>query len=90
MDLGLEPYDADRVEGHVLSAATLRAQTEHLADLTLEQRQAVRGLHPDRALVIVPGLIILLEVLALARAGRVRVSDHDLLWGRALEAVARS
>ena len=90
MDLGLEPYDADRVEGHVLSAATLRAQAEHLAGLTLEQRQAVRGLHPDRALVIVPGLVILLEVLALARAGRVRVSDHDLLWGRALEAVARS
>jgi len=89
MDLELEVYDSDRVEGHVLSAATLRAQLERLAALAPEQRREVRGLHPDRAPTIVAGIAILIEVLDAAGAEAVEVSDRDILYGRAQEAARR-
>ena len=86
MDLELEPYDADRVEGHELAADTLSALLDRLAALPLSERRTVPGLHPDRAPTIVAGLAILLEVLDAAGADRVTVSDRDILYGRALEA----
>jgi exopolyphosphatase/guanosine-5'-triphosphate,3'-diphosphate pyrophosphatase len=86
MDLGLEPYDARRIEGHRLGRDTLRAQLERLAPMTLEQRRGVTGLDPDRALVIVAGLVVLIAVLDAVGADEVEVSDRDILWGRALDA----
>jgi exopolyphosphatase / guanosine-5'-triphosphate,3'-diphosphate pyrophosphatase len=88
MDLGLDTYDSARIEGHRLTLATLREQLDALARLDLEARRAVRGLHPDRAPVIVPGLMILIAVLEAVGAGAAEASDHDLLWGRALEAAS--
>ena len=61
----LVPYDPDKVEGFVLSAAECRRILERLAGLTLEQRRQVPGLHPDRAPTIVAGAIILLVTLEL-------------------------
>ena len=86
MDLGLATYDAARIEGHRLSLATLRAQLDRLAPMSLQERKAVPGLHPARAPVIVAGLVVLIAVLEAAGADVVEASDHDILWGRALEA----
>ncbi|MGI8623080.1 MAG: Ppx/GppA phosphatase family protein [Solirubrobacteraceae bacterium] len=85
MDLELEPYDADRVEGHRLGLDTLRAQLERLAALDVEERRQVKGLHPDRAPTIVAGVAILIEILSAVGAREVEVSDRDLLYGRALQ-----
>lgn len=87
IDLELEPYDATRVEGHVLATARLRELRDRLAALPLERRRAVRGLHPDRAPTIVAGIVILLQVLAAAGLDRVEVSEHDILYGVALRSV---
>jgi exopolyphosphatase/guanosine-5'-triphosphate,3'-diphosphate pyrophosphatase len=87
MDLELDAYDHDAVEGHVLSIAQLRDRLEQLAALPLSERKQVRGLHPDRAPTIVAGLAILIEILEAVGADAVEVSDRDLLYGRALEAV---
>jgi len=87
MDLRLEPYDSAAVEGHVLPIATLRRQLEQLASVPLAERRGIPGLHPDRAPTIVAGVAILLEVLGLVGAEQVQVSDRDILWGRALDAV---
>jgi exopolyphosphatase / guanosine-5'-triphosphate,3'-diphosphate pyrophosphatase len=84
IDLELEPYDAARVEGHVLTRARLRELLDRLAGLPLEQRRAVRGLHPDRAATIVAGVVILLRVLEIYGLDNVEVSDRDILWGAAL------
>jgi exopolyphosphatase/guanosine-5'-triphosphate,3'-diphosphate pyrophosphatase len=54
--------------------------------MTLEQRRGVTGLDPDRALVIVAGLVVLIAVLDAVGADEVEVSDRDILWGRALDA----
>jgi exopolyphosphatase / guanosine-5'-triphosphate,3'-diphosphate pyrophosphatase len=80
----LEPYDAEKVEGYVLSDAECRAIRDRLASLTLEERRQVRGLHPDRAPTIVAGTIILLETLALFGLDEFEVSEHDILRGAAL------
>ncbi len=85
MDLELDPYDADRVEGHRLGLGALRAQLERLAALPLDERRQVIGLHPDRAATIVAGVAILIEVLEAVSADAVEVSDRDILYGRALE-----
>ena len=84
IDLGLVRYDPRRVHGHVLTRQTLAAQLEQLAQLPLEERQRVRGVHPDRALVLVPGLAILLAALDAFRLQEVTVSEHDILLGAAL------
>ncbi len=85
MDLALDPYDPERVEGHTLSLAALRDRLEMLRALDPEQRREVRGLHPDRAPTIVAGIAILIEVLEAAGATEAEVSDRDILYGRALE-----
>ncbi len=84
IDLALEPYDAARVEGHVLTRETLQWILARLAALPLGERRLVPGLHPDRAPTMVAGMVILLEVLDAVGIDRATVSDHDILWGVAL------
>ena len=88
IDLALEPYDASRTEGHVLTLGVLEAIGTRLAALPLAARVKVRGLDPDRAPTIVAGVIILLEVLRAFGLEEVEVSERDILWGVALAAAA--
>jgi exopolyphosphatase/guanosine-5'-triphosphate,3'-diphosphate pyrophosphatase len=90
IDLALDPYDRERVEGHVLSRATLAAQLERLAALPLAQRREVTGLHPDRAPTIVAGVVILIRVLDAFGLDAVEVSERDILWGVALDLAERA
>lgn len=84
IDLGLEPYDPERVHGHVMTPAQLDEELAMLAAMPNEQRRDVPGLHPDRAPTIVAGVCLLLEVLDAFGADRVEVSEHDILRGAAL------
>jgi exopolyphosphatase/guanosine-5'-triphosphate,3'-diphosphate pyrophosphatase len=84
IDVGVEPYDPARVEGHELSLARLQEIRDRLAALPLEERRRVAGLHPDRAPTIVAGVLILLEALRTFGLDRVQVSERDILWGAAL------
>jgi exopolyphosphatase / guanosine-5'-triphosphate,3'-diphosphate pyrophosphatase len=83
IDLGLAEYDADRVEGHILTVSRLRELLAELAALSLAQRGAVTGLDPARAPVIVAGIAILLEVVNCLGLEQVEASEHDILWGLA-------
>ncbi len=85
MDLELEPYDAEAVEGHRLSVEALRDRLAALAAVGLDERRRTPGLDPDRAPTIVAGLAVLIEVLEAMDAAEVEVSDRDILWGRALD-----
>lgn len=83
--LELAEYDAERVHGYRLSGSDLADLLEMLADLTLEQRRQVVGLHPGRASVIVAGALIFETVLALAGLDAMTVSEHDILYGILLD-----
>jgi exopolyphosphatase/guanosine-5'-triphosphate,3'-diphosphate pyrophosphatase len=81
----LDPYDPARVHGFQLELAACDLLLARLAVMTDEERRHVVGLHPDRAPVIVPGLIILTEAMRAFELERVEVSEHDLLRGAALQ-----
>jgi exopolyphosphatase/guanosine-5'-triphosphate,3'-diphosphate pyrophosphatase len=86
LDLGLEEYDRERVDGHVLTRGGARTQLERLTGLTLDERRRVPGLEPERAPVIVAGAAILVAILDAYGLESIRVSERDLLDGAALAA----
>jgi exopolyphosphatase/guanosine-5'-triphosphate,3'-diphosphate pyrophosphatase len=88
IDLELDPYDPRQVEGHVISLDRLGAQLSWLASMPLAQRREIPGLHPDRAPTIVAGVVILALVLRHFGLEATEVSEHDILWGVALDAAA--
>jgi exopolyphosphatase/guanosine-5'-triphosphate,3'-diphosphate pyrophosphatase len=90
IDLELEEYDPARVEGHVLTVARLHELLDRLAALPLDERRKVPGLDAPRAPVIVPGIVILLEVLASFGLDRAEASERDILWGLALSTLSKA
>jgi len=80
----LDPYDPTRVHGYQLTAAERDAVFARLKTMPLTERQQVPGLHPDRANVILPGIVILTELMNLFQLDAVEVSEHDILRGAAL------
>ncbi len=86
LDLGLDAYDRERVDGHVLSRTGVERQLERLAALPLAERRNVPALEPERAPVIVAGVVIVREVLAHYGLDSLTVSERDILDGAALAA----
>ena len=74
------------VPGRQLTREGVAAVLAHLAALPLERRALVPGLAPERAPVILAGLVTLLEILDRFRLPALDVSERDLLDGAALEA----
>jgi exopolyphosphatase / guanosine-5'-triphosphate,3'-diphosphate pyrophosphatase len=85
IELELDPYDAERVQGHVLSTGELELLLARLAGMTNDERREVVGLHPDRAPTIVAGVAMLLECVRAFGLDEVEVSEHDILRGAALD-----
>ena len=86
IELELDPFDADAVEGHMVGIEFLQHQLGRLASLTYEQRRQVQGLHPDRAPTIVTGVVILIATMRAFGIDAVEVSRNDILLGAALAA----
>ena len=82
----IELGGANGVHGHFLTRESVVETLNRLAELPLERRRRVRGLAPERAPVIVAGLVVLNEILARYTLDGVTVSERDLLHGVALEA----
>jgi exopolyphosphatase / guanosine-5'-triphosphate,3'-diphosphate pyrophosphatase len=86
IDQELDPYDPERVHGYRLGQAACERLLVRLAELPLERRRAVTGLHPDRAPTIVAGAGILLESMRACGLGEIEISERDILHGAALAA----
>ena len=84
IDLELDPYDRDRVDGYSLPLGTVELLLARLADLDEQHRRRVVGLHPDRAPTIVAGMIVLADAMRVFDLDHVEVSEHDILHGGAL------
>jgi exopolyphosphatase / guanosine-5'-triphosphate,3'-diphosphate pyrophosphatase len=87
IDQRLDPYDPDAVHGSTLSLSAIQRMYSQLAAKTLEERLRVTGLHPGRAPTIVAGVVILIQVMRAFGLSEIEVSEHDILYGAALEAV---
>jgi exopolyphosphatase / guanosine-5'-triphosphate,3'-diphosphate pyrophosphatase len=88
IDQALEPYDPDLVHGYRLSLEAIQRMLSQLAAKPLTERIAVPGLHEGRAPTIVAGVIILIQVMRAFGLTEIEASEHDILWGAALEAAA--
>jgi len=88
VEMELEPYDPTRVHGHVLALPSIQRMLSRLASAPLAERVEIPGLHPDRAPTIVAGVVILVEVMRAFGVEQIAVSEHDILYGTALAAVA--
>ena len=90
VELGLDPYDSELVHGHVLTLPAIQHLLSRLASMPLAERREVRGLHPDRAPTIVAGVVILIEAMRAFGLDRIQVSEHDILYGAAIDAAQGS
>ena len=88
IDQVLDPYDPELVHGYRLPLDSIQRMYSQLAAKTLEERLAVTGLHPGRAPTIVAGVVILIQVMRAFGLREIEVSEHDILYGAALEAAA--
>ena len=77
IDLGLEVYEAERVQGHEISLSRAKELCNMLEGKTKAQRKEIIGLEEKRGDVIVFGAIILLEFMRAVGASRILVSDRD-------------
>ncbi len=86
LSLGLDEEDPTLVHGQRLGSAWIAERAQALGALTVSQLREIRGLHPDRAPVIVAGTLVVAEVLRHFGLDELEVSEHDLLHGAALAA----
>ncbi len=87
IEIGLDPYDPERVHGHRLSFHSIQWMLSRLASTPLAERGQIVGLHPDRAPTIVAGVVILIEAMRAFGLDEIEVSEHDILYGAAISRV---
>jgi exopolyphosphatase/guanosine-5'-triphosphate,3'-diphosphate pyrophosphatase len=81
-------YDRDRVHGHRLATETVERWLNTLASLPLARRRELPGIEPERAAVIIGGVVVVREVLRAYGLDAIEASEADILDAAALEAAA--
>lgn len=87
MLLELDEYSAERVQGQVVTAEQVHELLLRLGGMSYEERAAVPGLDPERADIIVAGIVIAESIMEYFALPELRVSDADLLEGICQEIV---
>lgn len=79
-------YEPELVHGFRFTRTELDGVIDRLAALPLARRRMVRGLEPERAPVILGGMLVLSEVLRHFELEEVETSERDILDGAVLMA----
>ena len=85
LDLGLDRYDPDRVNGHRLSFDRVSAWSDRLLGMKSEERGRLPGMEPQREDVIAAGVLMVREIMDLMGAEELTTADYGLLEGIAAE-----
>ena len=85
----MEVYDSTRVHGAVVTRADLDALIAKLQDMPLVDRQRIVGLNPQRAPVILAGIVILQQIMEVTGIDEFTVSESDILQGVVLATASR-
>ncbi len=78
------------MHGYRLTLESVQRMCSELASQPLAERLQVKGLHAGRAPTIVAGVVILIGVMRAFGLAEIEVSEHDILYGAALEAAGGS
>jgi exopolyphosphatase/guanosine-5'-triphosphate,3'-diphosphate pyrophosphatase len=81
----LAVYDPAKVHGSRLTSDDVADIKAMLAAMPVAQRRDVVGMDPQRADVIVAGAVVLDAIMALSGLDSTVVSEHDILYGLAIE-----
>lgn len=81
IELALEEYDSEKIEGHLLKSKTIKEILLSLSNKTLTERKQIRGLQPGRADVIIAGTVILDTIMDKLEIEEILTSEYDLLYG---------
>ncbi len=83
--LGLDHFDAKKIDGLMLSRGDLHRQVEELKWRTVRERELLPGIEPGRADVLLAGAVILWRTLELLDFAQVTVSTRGLRFGVLIE-----
>ena len=86
IDLQLRTYDRERVSGHVLVIDVIEEICARLKGKRLEELRAIPQILPQRADIILAGILILTEVMKQMEVVRITASDRGLRYGILLSA----
>jgi len=81
MDLQLSEYDPLRVSGHRLSLRVIEEASAMLAQKTIDEIRHIPQIHPDRADILLAGVVILREVMKQCGWKEITASDRGLRYG---------
>lgn len=81
IDLGLETYNHEKIHAHKMSLKRLYEISERLLGLPLRERKKLRGLEPERADLIIPGILFTINIMETLGVTEMFVSDNGLLEG---------
>lgn len=81
IDLELETYDSERINNHEVDRTTLQALYARISGLSLNERKDILSLENGREDLIIPGIIIVLNIMYVFGFLTVKVSDAGLLEG---------
>jgi exopolyphosphatase / guanosine-5'-triphosphate,3'-diphosphate pyrophosphatase len=81
LEKGMAAYDADAIEGTLVSRDRVGAQIDRLAAMAPAELMAIPGLGEGRADIVMPGLCILEAFLLQAGLDQVLISDRGIRYG---------
>ncbi|MBI5885091.1 MAG: exopolyphosphatase [Deltaproteobacteria bacterium] len=81
LDMNLEVYDRERINGYRLSRTSVERMYERLLSLTLSERGRILSLEKGREDLIIPGTAITLKTMEAFGFDDILVSDAGLLEG---------
>jgi len=81
IDLGLVVYSHEKIHGHKISLNRLYNISARLTTIPLGERKMVAGIEPERADLIIPGILFTIKGMELFGLDNILVSDDGLLEG---------
>ncbi|BAI81381.1 phosphatase, Ppx/GppA family [Deferribacter desulfuricans SSM1] len=84
--LKLENYDYKKVHGLTLEKSNIENILKKLCSMDATERKNIPGLEPGREDLIIPGTLIMLQIMDIAKAEKLTVSDFGVREGVALYA----
>ncbi len=79
--MGLDKYDAQWIDGLKLTKGDINNMVKCFANITLEERKQIQGLHPKRADIILAGTLIVKAIMEVAQQEQIIVHDCGIRHG---------
>lgn len=81
IDIGLRVYGHEKIHRHNISLKKLYDISGKLISIPLSERKKMIGLEPERADLIIPGILFTINIMELFGFDNILVSDNGLLEG---------